>query len=591
MKTPCKICPLFSHVYHNIWGRILFSAGIAALTMLLFSKVQTISYLTNDDNAIAFALAGYQTGAPYPYALFINCLLGYLVSMLYTLLPAVPWWPVLQLCVIFLSLTVIGSVLLRLGERQGRSVFLPLMLYGSLLLLCALQPVVLLTYTVTAAFAGAAGVALLVCAVGENIKKRRILNLFGVLALFGSFLWREETGFVMLCFFAVACVYRVLLPLWEQKLMRKLDGQQRQCAVYLRDTAVCFLAVALLCGGAFCLNNAMRARVDGKRYTAFFQYRERFTDYPRDTYAENPELYASVGWDETVYALADNWCFLDERIQADTLKKITEGSTHWTMPSLRTAAMELSTWLHEEPSAWMTVCVLLCLLLAAIYQFLKNGRRNPSALIALLCCLLGGMALCVYLCLSGRFLLRTFQVVAIPAITLSMALFLELPKTQRRIDHVALAIVLGGIMVASLLSGVLQAKELRVNSPKQLLADCRSVHAYVLAHPQDVFVRDTLTFNDIDAFATFPDGKPINLLSWGGCGMRSEAYHRQLAANGITAQYADLFRAENVYFITSAQRTDAGELLLNYLKTVQGASGYARVDTIGSEIAVYKVLY
>ena len=561
----------------------LTAALVAALFLCVAALVQQISFATNDDNAVAFALAGYQTGAPYPYALFINCLLGYLVSGLYAVLPAVPWWAALQLLALFFSFTGVGAALLRVCARHGRPLWGGLCLYAAFLLLFCLQPVILLTYTVTAAALGACAAALTAAAAREpDAKRRRLYRALGLAAVVGAFLYREETGFAALCFYGAALLYQALSGGWKRALLL-------------------LAAAALLCGGAFAFNNAMHARVDGPAYTAFFRERERFTDYPRDAYADNPALYEAAGWDEPLYRLADEWYFLDERIDAASLRTITEGSAAQRVP-LSEALTSFADAFGEDPAAR---CMPLYFLLAAAFLIGarlcggqeqgkgKGKRQNRACLLTGLAALLGGACLCLYLCIHGRFPLRSMQVVALPCAALVTALAADAETGGGTAGKRTFAAFAAAALLCALCGGVQEARELRHNGPAQMLSDARAVNAYVLAHPDGVYIRDAYSAPDIDAFTVYPGDseKPVNLLSWGGCGMRSEAYRRQLAVNGLQEGYAELFRQEGVYFLT-ATGSAAETALRAYLAARFGeAVVFTQSDTIGERFSVYRIQF
>lgn len=565
----------------------LLAGLLSGMFLVVCWKIAPITFLTNDDNAIAFALAGYQTGSPYPYALFTNCILGYAVAGLYGSFPAVPWWAVMQLGAIFLSLTALGATLLDVCARRGRSPFLGLGLFAALLLTLMIQPVVQLTYTVTAAILGAAGACLVAGAAGEPERKKRLFSdiLGGALVLW-AFLLREETGYAALCFFFAAVLYRMLSAEPGKGTWRRL--------------LPLLLTVTILCGGALFYNKAAHAAVNGPDYTEFFTWRERFTDYPRDTYGENPDLYQSVGWDEPLYRMADSWCFLDERIDSDALQTIVEGS-ETGRSSIRDAIKTFSAFFSREPMGKYAAALALGLVLCLLFSVTGTGRetgagRRTAAVLAGGCVFLGGLALCLYLCLMGRFVLRSFQTVALPMTALLAVLLLDGGGTglsAARIPRILLYALVAG---AGLLGGYTGARSLRVNSPAAMLADCRAVNAYAVAHPENTYIRDAYSAPDIDAFTVYPAEqakRPVNLISWGGCGMRSDAYYRQLAANGIHTDYEDLFRQKDVYFLTG---TDSGylELLLDVLGTKYGAAEGELTDTFYAgeqSFSVYRLVF
>lgn len=608
MDTEQKRCA-WRRIYHSGWGRVVLSAAIAAIVLSLFSAIQQITYLTNDDNAIAFTLAGYHTGEPVPYALFINCLMGYLVSALYTAAPAVPWWAVLQIASIAFAMTIIGACMLSVGAKRELPLLIPLALYGALLALLFAQPVVELTYTVTAAILGAAGVALVLCAAdAASLKRRQTLDVLGALLTVGAFLYREETGFALLCFFAAACAYRALLSATAKRRAavkaeesepsaqeaeqvdvgetgvsaRGHRGEQcRMCALFLITLAVCL--------GALLFNNLMQRAYHGGEYRTFFAWRERFTDYPRDSFADNPELYRAAGWDETVYDLADHWCFMDARINAEAFKSITEGSTAEGI-TLTQAAAHCIEVVDGDVALRMICAYGLCTILFALHTFWRDRSQLPR-LAAMIAILIGTAALCLFLGLRGRFLARTFQVVAIPGCVALTLLVLQAASFDHqrfaRVGLIALACAAGVLAAAS---GLLQAKELRANSPRRLLEENRAVMEYVLEHPENVYIRDTYVVTDVDAITTYPKQKPTNLLSWGGCEMRSATAERQLAVNGLTSRYADVFGRENVRFITRTG-SDEEAAMDRYLRYAYGGASLALVETITGEIAVYRAVF
>ena len=558
----------------NFWLRLAAAGLIAGGFLFACGKLTTITFLTNDDNAIAFALAGYQTGSPYPFALFTNCLLGYFVSGLYGAFPGVPWWGVLQLAFLFLSFTVFGETLLRVCLRKGKSPAWGLCIYSVTLLCLMIQPVAQLTYTVTGAIVGGAGAVCIAGAAWEDKKGKRLSGILGGILVVLAFLYREETGYPVLCFFAAAVLFRLI------------KGGRGAVKGLLPLMAV----VPVLCLGAFLFNTAMHDQVNGQVYTEFFTWRERFTDYPRDAYEENPSLYESAGWTQPVYNMADHWCFLDQRIDASSLKTIvTESNVNQESASLTNALHKLWTFFQEEESTWFTL-LFLCALGFYLAFHGPWHKENRAGTVAGFVSVFGGLCLCVYLCLSGRFMMRSYQVVCIPLVLLLgvWAAGAEAPCSGRSLWSGRLIFIF--IACVGLFGGYRSLKELRANSPKEMLADCRTVSAYALANPEKTYLRDPYTAPDIDPFTVYPVEKPVNLVSWGGCGMRSDAYHKQLAFGGLAGEDEALLLEENVYLLT---RGDLGleQILADGVKDAYGSCTCEKVDSFFSgdrEFAVYQ---
>ena len=67
----------------------MIALGLTGLLYLFTAIALPMGYMTNDDHGIQNALSGFTTGTPYPYHQFINCILGYLLSFFYRMLPQI----------------------------------------------------------------------------------------------------------------------------------------------------------------------------------------------------------------------------------------------------------------------------------------------------------------------------------------------------------------------------------------------------------------------------------------------------------------------------------------------------------------------
>ena len=131
-----------------------------------------------------------------------------------------------------------------------------------------------------------------------------------------------------------------------------------------------------------------------------------------------------------------------------------------------------------------------------------------------------------------------------------------------------------------------QATLLRYDK-NELVEQTAAAEAYVMAHPENIYLTDVTSIENLGAFTVYPGQKPVNLIDWGGTGMHSGWKDAQLAANGVSEFSGALLLQQNVYFIT-ARDSDKLALLDAYLKAHAGASGYALCDTIAGGLAVYR---
>ena len=146
--------------------------------------------------------------------------------------------------------------------------------------------------------------------------------------------------------------------------------------------------------------------------------------------------------------------------------------------------------------------------------------------------LLGTAALTAYLAVSGRLVLRAFQLFCLPWGAVSAALLFEaLPEAKkgtRAMFPARAAFALLIVLAAAIPAAKAGRTVLRYDS-SAMLAESRAMTLYVRSHPETVFIRDTHTGNDVDALTVYPKGtEPVNLLDWGGTAAFTRAREDQL---------------------------------------------------------------
>lgn len=560
--------------------RALLALALSLALLLAACLIETPTYYENDDSNIAFALAGYRSGEPYPTHPFINCILGFAVSGLYRLIPAVPWWTVCQLVAILLSMTAVCASALKLAYRRRAPMLSVLagfcVWYAGLMFYAT----ALLTFTLTSAAAGTAAMALVLSDEADDAPRLRAgRDVLSCLFLALSFLFRNSGGISMLCFYAGALVFRLF-----RALAIKTPGKRK---VLLRTGALGVSALAL--SALLIAVNAYGLRACNEEgFTEFDHYRSMFLDYPHDTYAENPALYASVGWDETLYSMMDKWYFMDGRINADTLRAIYEGSAPHTVTAAGALEQIGQVLTRQEPAAYQAAMPVLALLLAlALYL---RRRKEPLPLLFALAMFFGMCILALYLCLQSRFLLRTLQLLAIPAAAAILLLCLRLlPETAETepAGGRGTAVLTWVLALALLVPAYKSARVVAGYDSSALLDESRAVISYAMAHPENVYIRDTYVGNNYDAWTVYPDAKPVNLMDWGGTSTMTGFWALQLQANGIEPFTAEAFLGERVYYIGNADGPEKAAFEA-YLAAVLGAR-LETVEQITDSAAVYRV--
>ncbi len=393
----------------------------------------------------------------------------------------------------------------------------------------------------------------------------------------------------MVCFWAAAVAYHALNTLvgWKQP-------ERKHELIRIAGFAACCLVVF---GALVWLNGWSYENMNPAGYAAFEDARGRYVDFPHVTYEQDPAFFASLGWDKEIYDLVDRSCFIDPHVTADSLNAVLAHDTGAQVSLTQRVATALhygeAFFRGNGPAEYMLVAPVL-IALWALFRFLSDRRRWVEALI-LFGIALGSFLLCLYLCFAERLILRAFQVIAIPAAAMLLLLCLRIrpagdrsheskPKIALRVSLLLLTLfaLSWGITKNMLWIGQFQ--------PQQQMQNMRTAERYAMDHPKNVYVcMPTFIFNS-EAFKTYPQEKPTNLLDWGDTGIYSGWKTRQLALNGVQPFTPEVFQQENVYLMGTFEGKEL-QVLIDYLVKDAGAKGLERVEAFGDGYAVFQVVY
>ena len=92
---------------------IITALSVNALFMSAVLCFCYVNYETNDDQLMVHLLHGSLSGEPSPYLIYLNILFSKLLYYLVLWKPGMPWYPLAQYAAVFLSFTVIFSVLMK----------------------------------------------------------------------------------------------------------------------------------------------------------------------------------------------------------------------------------------------------------------------------------------------------------------------------------------------------------------------------------------------------------------------------------------------------------------------------------------------
>lgn len=571
----------------------LLSFILSSLFFLTVHYSTPVVFFINDDENILYSLAGYYTnGSPADHS-FVNYVLGSFIRMLYRAFPILPWYGIYHVLVLFLSIAVLNRCILKAGQ-EGNCLFFSYFFLIIFHIVLYLYMVILMQFTTTSALAGTAAIALIFLRDGKNSALRVYWcdTFLSILLLLLCYMHRKNSGYVIFCFYFLVYGWQLAC------IFRRETGWIRFRALIMASCGL-FLAIVLL-GSVMWGSNAARG-TDGWNF--FYQYdtaRYRMTDYPHDTYEENPELYQQIRWNESLYTLAGEtwWFFMDERINVDSYSQIAQTGFYDT-PHGPGEMIRAAKNLLKNDSFAGSGFFLFCFssLLAAI-NLLGRKKRNWLSILLILCCFGGALLQISYLCLKDRFILRAFHVILLPATVIMTLCFLvntnEWRYSHKKMYQGALAFVCAYCLVVLsqklpvFYSALRQQAQERVEISQNTL----EIERYAMEHPDRVYVYDTgLTFRYLP-FITYTGHYPSNLFFWGGMGWNSPTFFEQLSCNQMENLYSPVFFQENVYYITRETYMPGGlsmrERFETYLEENYGNFGVQLEEILGNGISVYQ---
>ena len=537
--------------------RWLAAAVMTGLFLLWTWRVTVVTFMTNDDVSIMRAIARIPgQGLTAAAGTFSHILFCAFLGFFYRLDPEVCWYGVYHIAAIALSLVIIGRCILAKASLRGWPAMAGLAVFALVLAGLALPVTAELSFTVTPAVAGTAAAALVLCRGDAKSRAGRALTDAGsVILTLLCYLQRTSTGRAVLCFWALAVGYQLL-----KLFLAGRPGRLRRLVPLLLCAAVTLgllhAARRVTPSALGVTNRAAQAAADsGVSYNRAEHYRSIVMDYLVENLT-NEQLEAA-GLPPELSNLLRSWYFMDERINTETFKAIADmyydpspetGSPASGSLAAATAAVSPE---HLRTMALMALTLPLLLILAAMALF-REGRRYWPEFLCALCAAGGAAILFVYLIRAGRFPLRVFLVVAVPAAVTLLLMALAVPDERREGRRSAIVFV-PVLLLAALCC--LTARSVHYTDQALTRADVfasqRATEGYANAHPDVYFVTNFIR-QDLDPFHP-ADSYPSNLHLWGGTGVTADP----------DRLYADAFFRDDVQFMYETSSTVLA--LLQYL--------------------------
>ena len=263
-------------------------------------------YDLNDDVLIKDIVSGAYSGNPDAHSIQMLYPVSFIISLLYTILPVMPWQGLFLCGCHGICFYLIAKRSLSFTEKTINKIFL-LLSEGVLVIALFLWELVMVQYTVTSALLAA-------CACFLVFTQKNDVNVAAIILVILAFNIRSEMLLLMSPFIALTGILK-----WSQeKTVFSLDNAKK----YLGLIAAILLGMGL----SLLIDFIAYSGTEWKTFRDFFDARTRVYDYTwYPPYEEAKEFYHEIGLTEVQVELIDNYNFgLDEAIDADTLWSITE---------------------------------------------------------------------------------------------------------------------------------------------------------------------------------------------------------------------------------------------------------------------------
>ena len=292
----------------------LLALGLVVSLFYLAGIFFDFYYDLNDDVLIKDIVSGAYTGTPDAHSIQMLYPVSFLISLLYRILPALPWMGIFLCGAHGFSFYLIARRSLHFVKSVRSKVFL-LAVEAVLILTLFLWELVMVQYTVTAAMLAACA-----CFLVFTSEKKENASEF----------WKEQTGAILLVILAFNVRSEMLLLMCPFIAFTGIVKWFAEKDVFAKETWKKYLGLIGMIGVGMVVSIAIDAAAyssqSWKTFRDFFDARTKVYDYTwYPSYEEAEDFYRNLGVTPARQELIDNYNFgLDDSIDAELLWSIAD---------------------------------------------------------------------------------------------------------------------------------------------------------------------------------------------------------------------------------------------------------------------------
>ena len=532
---------------------ILFNALLFALVIANNPPV----WYTNDDFRMMTIVSGAYTGTPSADIVFMRYPIGLLLSGLYSITTAIPWYGLFTMFCMFVPSCIFCYYLVIKTYEKNCTAF-GVILYFLLFELLIQKYICLPQFTLTSAFMGVGAIALLYeMPEKNNAKHITIATLCSVL----SFSVRSKTFYLLLPVIALIVFVRIFK-----------DKQSSKKFILWS------VSTALVCVGVMSVDMLAWNRTEYKEFKEFKEVRAAVYDYEAvPGYYENMPFYVSNNINEVTYrAISRRFLDIDDSVNtenmtkiADYMKEIKTNSNHIGQRILDAFQNSFSRWLKSDDETVKYCTVYMLILLVACIVLSSRKKKKDIIFISTV----AGMLLEItFLEFNGRVMARLVDLMILTMTVVGLLTLTDIideaecpikgflkPAEDGKFSKVWQLIISCAVVLLILANVVNMQSDLDDKSTvlrETINPRLEALNKYAQKYPDKFFFYDANDFISCTnyVFLTFDKGTVLNTESTGSWNTRSPSYYERNKHFGFTTSIDGFLNRDcEVYFVT---RTD-----------------------------------
>lgn len=543
------------------------SVIVNALFLLFVLLCFHIKYNINDDYVMA-AYANGVFGFSEFRLVYINVVTGFLLRLLYSAIPGVPWMGLIQYSMMFCGFTALCFVLLR------RWKLLPgLCLSAALLLFFGLDAYCLMQYTKTTAILTLGGLLLMFQSHTEQAHVQKLMLCSGfALALFG-FTLRSLQFFS--CGLIACFIFFEFLP--REKGWDFLRGT----FLLLRPYLLLLLSSVVL----IAVDSAAYAGDEWREYKEYNKARTEVMDFGgTPAYTAAAERFEEMGISEHFMGLISEWLFYDS--------EIVDAETFYELAQIRDEAAGKKS-LAENISGYIRRSLLPMAkewfssgLLVVFFLWLLFGRHDKTALLAVFCSTATLILLTFMLYIQKRYHISWVNFSLLLSLTVLLLWFIPREGGKHGYKAAALALALAAFFTLRYFPYRSNLYTRDFSPERKLVGEFTEM----LKAQDELILMDIYTYLYIYESPLSCEGYIVgeNLIPFGGWQTAYPPFEEILAEHGVNNPYRDCVNNEDILLLTHRIEDILLHIQKEYCAEASAVCLYEPLESLG--YGLYKII-